>query len=133
MSNITITNNTLGTAILKDAEFRDGPLTFITSATILEGTILAVDSVTQHFVAFVKGGTTNENGIPKAVLTYTVTTPTGGDVQVRVGVAGSYRKERLVIAADGDDSNIDQAVIDQLRDYGIVPIDVHELNILDNQ
>ena len=48
-------------------------------------------------------------------------------------VAGSYRKERLVIDADGDDSNIDAAVIDQLRDYGLTPIDVQELGILDNQ
>lgn len=37
------------------------------------------------------------------------------------------------IDADGDDTNIDKAVIDQLRDYGLTPIDVDELNILDNQ
>ena len=130
---MTVTNNDLGSAILKDAQFRDGPITFAGAATLLEGTILAVDSVSLKFVPFVKGGVTNQNGIPKAILTYAVTAAGAGDVQSRVGVSGSYRKQRLVIDADGDDSNIDQAVIDQLRDYGLVPIDVQELNILDNQ
>lgn len=133
MSNITITNNDLGNVILQDAQFRDGPITFAGADTLLEGTILAVDSVSLKFVPFVKGGVTNENGIPKAILTYEVVATGAGDIQSRVGVAGSYRKERLVIDADGDASNVDQAVIDQLRDYGLVPIDVQELNILDNQ
>jgi hypothetical protein len=133
MSNITITNNDLGNVILKDAQFRDGAVTFAGAGTLAEGTILAVDSVSLKFVPFVKGGATNENGIPKAILTYDVTAAGAGDIQSRVGVAGSYRKERLVIDADGDATNVDQAVIDQLRDYGLVPIDVQELNILDNQ
>lgn len=133
MSNITITNNDLGNVILQDAQFRDGAITFAGAGTLLEGTILAVDSVSLKFVPFVKGGVVNENGIPKAILTYPVTAAGAGDEQARVGVAGSYRKERLVIDADGDASNVDQAVIDQLRDYGLVPIDVQELNILDNQ
>lgn len=133
MGNITITNNDLGNVILQDAQFRDGPITFTGADTLLEGTILAVDSVSLKFVPFVKGGTTNENGIPKAILTYEVVATGAGDIQSRVGVSGVYRKERLVIDADGDDSNIDQAVIDQLRDYALIPIDVQELNILDNQ
>lgn len=133
MSNITVTNNDPGNVILKDAQFRDAPITFAGAGTLLEGTILAVDSVSLKFVPFVKGGVTNENGIPKGILTYEVTATGAGDVQSRVGVAGSYRKERLVIDADGDASNLDQFNIDQLRDYGLVPIDVQELNILDNQ
>ena len=80
-----------------------------------------------------EGGSTNENGIPKAVLTYDVTATGAGDEQARVMVAGEVRKNKLIIDADGDDSNVDAAVIDQLRDYGIVPIDCPELNIQDNQ
>lgn len=133
MSNITIVNNDLGNVILRDAQFRDGDITFAGAATLLEGTILAVDSVSLKFVPFVKAGVTNENGIPKAILTYAVTAAGAGDVAARVGVSGSYRLERIVIDADGDASNIDQAVIDQLRDYSLIPIDVRELNILDNQ
>lgn len=133
MANITTTNVDIGNVILQDADFRDDLLTFGGAGTVVEGTILARDSVSGNLVPFVKGGTTNENGIPKAIVTYDVGATGAGDVPVRVGVAGKYRKERLVIDADGDASNVDNVVIDQLRDYGLTPIDVDELNILDNQ
>ncbi len=133
MSNITITNVDLGNVILKDGEFRDDLLTFAGAATVKEGTILARDSVSLKLVPFVKGGATNENGIPKAVITYDVTATGAGDVPVRDMVSGSVRAERLIIDADGDGSNVDAAVLDQLRDYSLVSIDVQELNILDNQ
>lgn len=71
--------------------------------------------------------------VPKAVLTYDVTAAGAGDESIRNMVSGSVRKERLIIDADGDGSNIDNAVLDQLRDYSLVSIDVQELNILDNQ
>lgn len=133
MANSTITNNDLGSVILQDAQFRDEVLVFAGAVTVKEGTILARDSVSLKLVLFVKGGATNENGIPKAIITYPVTAAGAGDIAIRAGVAGSYRKERLVIDADGDDSNVDAAVMDELRNYGLVPIDVQELNIPDNQ
>jgi hypothetical protein len=133
MANSTITNNDLGSVILQDASFRNELLTFAGAATVLEGTILARDSVSLKMVPFVKGGVANENGIPKAIVTYEVTAAGAGDESIRAGVDGSYVKGRLVIDADGDASNVDAAVMDQLRDYGLVPIDVQELDILDNQ
>lgn len=133
MANSTITNVDIGNVVQQDADFRDELLTFGGAATVLEGTILARDSVSGKLVPFVKGGATNENGIPKAIVTYDVVAAGAGDVAIRAGVAGKYRKERLVIDADGDASNVDDVVIDQLRDYGLVPIDVQELGILDNQ
>lgn len=133
MSNITVTNVDIGNVILKDGEFRDDLLTFTGAATVKEGTILARDSVSGKLVPFVKGGATNENGIPKAVLTYDVTATGAGDVAIRDMVSGSVRAQRLVIDADGDGSNVDAVVLDQLRDYSLVSIDVQELNILDNQ
>ena len=133
MSNITITNVDLGNVILKEGEFRDDLLTFAGAGTVLEGTILARDSVSLKLVPFVKGGTTNENGIPKAIVTYDVTATAAGDVPVRDMVSGSVRAQRLIIDADSDASNVDAAVLDQLRDYTLVSIDVQELNILDNQ
>lgn len=133
MANITITNVDLGSVVLQDADFRDELLTFAGAATVLEGTILARDSVSGKLVPFVKGGSTNENGIPKAIVSYAVTATGAGDVAIRAAVAGKYRKERLVINADGDASNVDNVVIDQLRDYGLVAIDVTELAALDNQ
>ena len=133
MADPVITNVDIGGVILNDAQFRDELLTFGGAATLLAGTILARDSVSLKMVPFVKGGATNENGIPKEILTYEVTAAGAGDIAIRGGVAGSYRLPKLVIDADGDASNIDAAVMDELRNYGLVPIDVQELNILDNQ
>ena len=133
MADPVITNNDLGTVVLEDAKFKDELLTFAGADDLLEGTILARDSVSLKLVIYVKGGITNENGIPKAILTYPVSAAGAGDVAVRAGVAGVYRKEKLVIDADGDDSNVDNAVIDELRDYGLTPLNVDELNIQDNQ
>ena len=133
MANIAVTNNDLGSVVLQDASFRDDILTLAGADTVLEGTILARDSVSDKLVLFVKGGVANENGIPKVILPFEVISTGAGDFPVRVGVAGEYRKERLVIDADGDDSNIDSVVIDELRDFGLIPIDVQELNKLDNQ
>ena len=131
--NMTVTNNDLGSVIIKDEQFRDELLTFAGAGTLLEGTILARDSISKKMVPFVKGGIVNENGIPKQILTYPVTAAGAGDETIRAGVAGKYNKQRLVIDADGDDSNIDADVIDELRVYGLTPLDVTELNLLDNQ
>jgi hypothetical protein len=133
MSNLTVTNNSLATVLLMGAEFRDELLTFAGAATVLAGTILARDSVSLKLVPFAKGGVTNENGIPKAVVTYDVVATGAGDIAVRAGVSGKFRKEQLIIDADGDGSDVDNAVLDQLRDYSLIPLNVSELNILDNQ
>jgi len=133
MANLTTTNIDNGGPILENAKFQADVLTFTGAATYSAGTILARDSVSGKLIAFVKGGIVNENGIPKAILTYDVTAAAAGDEQIRAGVAGVYRKERLIILADGDDSNIDNVVKDQLRDYGLVATNVTELNINDNQ
>ena len=133
MSNLVITNVDIGSVILQDGQFNNELLTFAGAGTVLEGTILARDSVSLKLVPFVKGGATNENGIPKAVITYDVVAAGAGDEAVRDMVTGSVRAERLIIDADGDNSNVDAAVLDQLRDYSLVTIDVQELNILDNQ
>jgi hypothetical protein len=129
---MTTTQIDLSNVILQDAKFRDELLTFAGAGTVAAGTILARDSVSLKLVPFVKGGSTNENGIPKAIVTYDVTAAGAGDVAIRAGVSGAYRAEELIIDADGDASNVDGAVLDQLRAYGLTPIDVQELNIADN-
>jgi hypothetical protein len=132
MSNITITNLNVGNVVLKSGEFEDDALTFAGAATIKEGTILARDSSSLKLVPFVKGGTTNENGIPKAVITYEVVATGGGDIPVRALISGVVRKELLVIDADGDSSNVDAKVRDELRDYNIDVVNVQELAEIDN-
>lgn len=124
MANITTTSINVGNVTLQGEQFRDELLTFAGAATMVAGTILARDSVSLKLVKFVKGGSSNGNGIPKAVLTYDVTATGAGDVAVRALEKGEVNKKRLVIDADGNDSNIDGAVIDQLRAVGIMPIDV---------
>ncbi len=133
MPNITVTNVDLGNVVLEGAQFRDEALTFAGAGTVVAGTILARDSVSLKLVPFVKGGSTNQNGIAKALLTYDVTATGAGDIRVRAAVSGEFRKERLIIAADGTGANVDNAVLDGLRDYGLVPVDVKQLAILDNQ
>jgi len=132
MANITITSNTLTNPVLADAEYRDEALTLAGADVLLPGTILARSTSTLKLVLFVKGGSTAGNGIPSAILTYGVTTTGSGDVQIRAAMLGKFRKERLVIDADGTAANIDGAVIDQLRQIGFTPINVSELNIADN-
>ena len=119
--------------VLESGGFVDDTLTFTGADTYVEGTILARDSVSKKLIAFVKGGSTNEDGIPKTVLTYDVVATGAGDKPIRRMTDGKVRKERLVIDADGDDSNVDLVVRDQLQDYSIQAIDVQELNIQDNQ
>jgi hypothetical protein len=129
-----VTNNDLGSVIFRSGNVQDRTFdgTVTGATTLLEGTILAVDSVSLKLVPFVKGGATNENGIPKAVLTYDAAV-INGDTAMRPMLSGTFVKERLIILADGDDSNIDVAVRDQLRDYDMLTTNVQELNILDNQ
>jgi hypothetical protein len=117
---------------LEGGEFSDELVTFAGTDTFAKGTILARDTSTQKLVLFVKGGSTNGNGIPAGVLTYPISRTGAGDVKARVLIAGKVAKGRLVIDAQGDDSAIDGIVRDQLRSRGIVPVDVQQLGALDN-
>ena len=134
MADPIITNNDLGSVSLSvDATQNAVLITFTGADTYVEGTIMAVDSVSSKWVAFVKGGSTNENGIAKGVLLYDVVAAGAGDVSADIMISGQVKTERLVIDADGDASNVDQAVKDGLRDYKIVSIDTLQLAGLDNQ
>lgn len=133
MSNLTSTNIDNGSVVMDQAQFEDGLLTFSAPGTVVAGTILAVDFVSLKYVPFVKGGDTNENGIPKAVLTYDVTAAVAGDEVIRAGIGGIVRVDKLIIDADGTGDNVDKAVLDKLRSYGITPRTVTELNDFDNQ
>lgn len=83
-------------------------------------------------VPFAIGGVAGA-GIPIAVMTKDVTAAGAGNEFLRAMIAGSVRKEKLIISADGDGSNITDSILDQLRNYSIISIDVEELNFQDNQ
>lgn len=130
---VTVTNIDPNTGIIKRGPFQDILLTSAGATTYKANTLLAVDSVSLKAVPFVKGGSTNENGIPKMLLTYEVTVAGAGDTKVRAMMTGEIRKDKTVIHADGDASNIDQAVKDLCKDQGLVLVDVKDLQVADNQ
>ena len=132
MPNIVNTSVDTGSVVVQGDQFEDALVTFGGADTFVEGTILARDSSTLKFVLFEKGGSTNENGIPRAVLTHELVRTGSGDEATRVLTAGKVNQNRLVIDADGDASNIDGAVRDDLRDTSIIPVDVEQLARLDN-
>lgn len=129
-----ITNNDADGLVVGMTEYESETITFAGAGTLVSGTILARDSVSLKLVPFVKGGVTNENGIPKAVLRGDLTAAGAGDKTCRVIVMSEgLRFSKMVIDADGDNSNIDKAVEDQLRDYGIKISTTTQLSELDNQ
>lgn len=133
MANIEITTNKARSVVVWDPVFEDDLVTFAGAATLKAGTILARDSVSLKLVPYVKGGATNENGIPKAVLRDELTAAGAGDLPCRPIIGGRIRKGDLVIDADGDASNVDAAVVDQLRDFSVIALGTTQLAELDNQ
>jgi hypothetical protein len=71
--------------------------------------------------------------LPKAIVTFDVVAAGAGNEPIRAMVSGIVRKQRLIIDADGDGSNITDEILDLIRDFSLISIDVQELNILDNQ
>lgn len=132
MANPVITDVNTGGPVLSDVRYEDDTFTAGGAGTTVAGTILARDSVSGNLVVFVKGGSTNENGIPKRITTVDIVATGAGDLPVRVAASGKFYKTRLVIDADGDDSNIDKVVIDQLLDYGMEAVVSQNLSVLDN-
>lgn len=133
MPSVEITNTNSTGVLISDGRYQSAPVTFTAAATLAAGTILARDSVTLKLIPFVKGGVANGNGIPKAVLEFPLTSTAAGDLNSAVLVSGVLRRNKLVINADGTAVNVDGAVIDQLRDYGLLALDSVELSALDNQ
>lgn len=127
MANREETSIDIGALKFETGEHEHHLLTLAGTDDIAKGTILARHSGTGKFSLFVKGGSSNGNGIPKGVLTHDVSRVGAGDVPVSVLTKGTVNQKRLIIDADGDDSNIDAAVLDQLRDYGITPVDVEQV------
>ena len=126
------TNIDLGAVTAGPCHFADETATLGATTTYKAGTILARDSLSLKLVPFVKGGATNENGIPKAVIQEALTTVGSGDYKIRPILAGRVNFARLVIHADGTNANIDAKVLDQLRAYGIEAEPTQQLNKYDN-
>ena len=128
-NSVTVIGAALACAVLEGAMFRDEMLKFPPVGELKGGTILARETASGKLIPFEKGGTGGA-GEPKAVLTYDIKWDERVEVAIRAAIGGKFRKQRLIILADGDDSNVDAAVIDGLRQVGLTPVDVHETTIL---
>ena len=133
MANIEITNVDLGSSLLESEGAADGTIAFGGADILVDGTIIARDTTNDKFQIYAKDGVTNGNGTPVGILTYELEATGAGDLPIRVVVGGRFRKERLVIDADGDDQNIDGQVRDELQQTGLIAIDTEQLAQLDNQ
>ena len=107
-------------------------VTFAAAGTLKAGTILARSTATLKMVPFVIGGTTAGNGVPSAVLVNDVTATAAGDVVASPLIGGQVRAGDLIVAADGDASNITAKEVDELRSYGIITRNTNQLSIQDN-
>lgn len=113
-----MTTTTLSKVILSNLEPRNETLT-ATIKTYPAGTLLARDTSTLKLVPFVKGGTTNGNGVINSVLSAELVATAAQDYGVSVMIAGQVDKDLLIIDADGNASNVDAAIVDELAKMGI--------------
>jgi len=132
MANITTTNIDNGPIVLQEDLSEDGLVTFAGADVFAPGTILARHTGTLNWQLYVKGGSSNGNGVPQGVLSYELEADGAGDLPARIITAGKLNKRRLIIDADGDDSNIDATVTDLLREHGLLAEDVQQLSRFDN-
>lgn len=118
--------------LIEGGIYRSETITAAGADTFAKGTILARDTSTLKFVLFVKGGSTNGNGIPGAVLMEDLVYSGAGDKTSNIAIAGTFNQSKLIIDADGDASNIDGAVVDGLRAKGLNPVVSTDLVGYDN-
>lgn len=118
---------------LGNNEFRQELVTFTGAGTRVAGTIFArsVANPTK-LIDYVKGGSTDGNGIPCAVIVNDLVATGAGDLQANVLISGPVKLKKLVIVADGDSSNIDGVVFDLLRNRMIDALGVTGLSTHDN-
>lgn len=131
MPNITITNNDIGSVVLELWGAQDGILenAAITEQTFVAGTLLALHATDGHLYPYDPAETSEDLEVPKFVLTYDVTIAASSDKPVTVLNAGRVNKNRLVIH---DGTTLTAAMLDQLLNRSIIPVDVKQLALIDN-
>lgn len=107
--------------VMGDHEDRRETVAFAGTETFVYGTIFSRSTASGKLALYVKGGATDGNGVPVAILLESSINRTGaGDVTgVLVLTSGKVRKDKLVIDADGNSTNIDAVVMSLLQSQGI--------------
>lgn len=98
------------------------------------GDIITATVAAQTGTPLVPFAATGVNGAqtPVAVLVSPVSCTLGGSLAARVLVSGEVNKNRLIIDADGNGTNVNDVVMDALCSQGIIPTAVEQLANLDN-
>lgn len=134
MVNPVITNVDIGNGVIVRGPMRDELLTFAGAGTVLHMSLVARDTTTDKLVPYVKAGVTQGNGVVHGIITTGDVVAAGaGDVPVRLMQSGEVILERIIIDADGDNSNVDFVEVDGLRDRLITSKSHQDLSVLDNQ
>ena len=107
--------------VMGEHEDRRETVAFAGTDTFVYGTIFSRSTASGKLALYVKGGATDGNGVPVAILLESSINRTGsGDVTgVLVLTSGKVRKDKLVIDADGNSTNIDAVVMSLLQSQGI--------------
>lgn len=132
MPNITITNNDLGSVVLESWGTLDGKVlrnAEVTAETFAAGTLLALHATDGKLYPYDPAAVADNLQFPKYVLPYAVEALASSDNAVQVLSAGRVNQNRLVIH---DGTAITAAMLDQLLDRPIVPVDVTQLAQIDN-
>jgi hypothetical protein len=132
MADPTITNVDVGQIAIEASSFEHHHWTAGGADTLVAGTILARLTSTGKWGIYAPAGSLGLE-IARGVLTYDAVATGAGDVPVSVLVRGTVNQDRLIIDADGDGSNVDEAVTDDLLDHGILAKPVLQIAQLDNQ
>ena len=100
------------------------------ATTYAAGTVLGRITANGKLAPYASGAADGTE-VPKAVLTQAVEFGAAGDLPVRALVSGRVRAGDMIEHGVGVITDV--AVLDQLRDYGIVALATQELTELDNQ
>ena len=129
MADPVITNNDVGQIAIGESDFEHGVWTAGGADVLAAGTIMARITASGKWGIYDTGGA-GGLGVACGVLTYEVTAAGAGDVPVAVLVRGTVNQDRLL---QDDAGAVTPAIVDQLRDYGILAKPVQQLAQLDNQ
>jgi hypothetical protein len=129
---MTVVNHDLNDGRIADGVFEDQTFYSAGADTYLDNTLVALDTSTLNLVPYVKGGSTNGNGVVYGVMTKGITVGATSSTPIRVMVGGRMVKDKVVIHADGDASNIDNAVKILCHDKGLALVDSLNLHTADN-
>lgn len=125
MANITITDVDYGSIMLGGEEFEDGILAAAAGGVVPQGTVLEKSGTDWVF-----GSATPTAGAALGVLTYDVDIAAAGDIPIRVLITGRVDRTRLLL--NGSTNPVPQAVVDALRNFSIIALDVDHLGSYDN-